>query len=478
MTHFQKYIVLILLVLDLGYSSKQHYHNMLDGDMPGIILPADWYAQVLEDPFAIGILMGDEKYAAPNRFFCHYAMSTYFKNIPLLFQYFTDPINSVYLSCALIKTIFQFFLIGLIAYFIARNKNILQNNFLLVAILVTPFFQTNGYETASGLVLGSPTFFFFYSLPTLCLIFFLIPFAKFITWKKKWQLSFFQKLIFIPLCLILPLSGPLIAPLVLIICPLFILKLFFDFYKKEDTSGLFIKIKNTISCIPKQLIFFTALICICSLYSIYIGSFNIENTSSDIPLLERYTRIPKGISFIYIEQPVFPILFTFLLINYFLLKKYAPYFFKQYKNHLIWSGIFILIFILIMPLGGYRRYRPNILRHDITIPVTIVLLYLFSCSSFWLTQKLPMKLKRLYLPMIFSFLFFLTLSDKPNFENNACQVDAFNKIKNAQAKQLIINNQCDLMNWGKIKYFESSQYSSRLLKHWNIINEVKIFKQE
>lgn len=126
-------VVLILIsigvLVDMGYSFLQHYHNVLDGDMPGIILPAEWYSEVLDDPFAIGVLLDGKEYAAPNRFFCHWSMSKYFKSMPILLQNVVDPINSVYLSCAIIKTGVQFFLIWIIASVASGVKNIFKRDF-------------------------------------------------------------------------------------------------------------------------------------------------------------------------------------------------------------------------------------------------------------------------------------------------------------------------------------------------------------
>ncbi|MGK0365657.1 MAG: hypothetical protein ACI85O_002723 [Saprospiraceae bacterium] len=60
----------ILLVLDFGYAFYQFYQIPIDGDLPLIVVPIEHYQKVLTDPFGLSVLLNDEVYAAPNRFFC------------------------------------------------------------------------------------------------------------------------------------------------------------------------------------------------------------------------------------------------------------------------------------------------------------------------------------------------------------------------------------------------------------------------
>ena len=472
-------LFVVLLILDIAYSFKQHYHNVLDGDMPGIILPAEWYADVLEDPFALSVLKDGEIYAAPNRFFCHWPMSVYFKTMPQFLQNFTTPINSVYLGCALIKIIAQVLLIYLLAYFISGNKKINNQYFLISAILITPFFQTYGYFTATGLIQQSPTFFFFYSLPFILLLFFFLPFYRYLFLREKIKLNAIQKVILILLCISLPLSSPLIAPLALIACPIIIAKEFIYYFQKNKSQTLFKKSFKSLQLLPFPLLFYFTLISLFSLYSIYIGTFNLEDGSSDITLLERYSHIPKGFAFMYISKPFFPIIAATLLINFLIIKKTNREALKKYKTYLKWSVIFLLIYVLILPLGGYRTYRPDVLRHDLMIPATVVFLFLFGWSTLVVLKGLKPKIKlNLYTAFISSILLFFTISDDPGFDKNKCQRETFEKISKSKEDVVEIKERCDLLHWGPIKYPESSQYSSRLLKLWNITDNEKVYVQE
>lgn len=471
-------LIPVLLFLDLGYSFLQHSHNILDGDMPGIILPASWYAEVLDDPFAIGVLLEGKEYAAPNRFFCHWGMSKYFKTVPIVLQNITDPINSVYLSCAIVKTGIQVLLIWIIASLITGTKNIFNKDLLIIALLVTPFFQTHGYIISIGIIESSPTFFFFYTLPFTLLLLFFYPFYGYLFLEKKLEISIAKTLTLLALCFILPLSSPMIPALVLLVCPLIILKIGIDYFIKIKATSLSKKIIATAQNIPVKIYLLFGLICLMSLYSLYIGTFNIENSSSDIPMLERYARLPKGLHRMYTSQLAFYFIAIPILINSVWMKKYDKKRFKTFKTYLKWAGIFTLLYILLIPLGGFRRYRPLMLRHDIMIPVSIILFYLYAWSIYVLLKKLPKKSKYYYAGLIGVVSLFFTYSDEPQFDKNNCQKEAIIEIVNSGEEIIHLKNKCDLLNWGEIKYPESSQYSSRLLKVWRIIDKEKVFVQK
>ena len=100
-------ILLALLLMDTTYSFLQHYHEPLDGDMAGIIMPSEVFQPLMEDPFALNVLFRDQEYKDPNRFFVHWFMSKYYKSIPFLLQYVVDHVTSIYLASAIMKILIQ-----------------------------------------------------------------------------------------------------------------------------------------------------------------------------------------------------------------------------------------------------------------------------------------------------------------------------------------------------------------------------------
>ena len=85
-------------------------------------------------------------------------MSAYFKTMPFVFQKFVSPIDSIYLSCALAKTVIQVSIIFLIALFICGIRKIFKKEILIAAVLITPLFQTCGYQSYMGIIDKSITY--------------------------------------------------------------------------------------------------------------------------------------------------------------------------------------------------------------------------------------------------------------------------------------------------------------------------------
>ncbi len=105
--HFLYILLLLLFLADVVYSFKQHYHAPMDGDMPSHILPDAAIKPVLDHPLGLYAIIHHKAYADPNRFFCHWSLKTYFDHVPFWLQKAVSPIKSLYLSCAIAKTIFQ-----------------------------------------------------------------------------------------------------------------------------------------------------------------------------------------------------------------------------------------------------------------------------------------------------------------------------------------------------------------------------------
>ena len=124
----------LLLLLDVGYSFYQHDQVALDGDLADNVVPAVENKLVLGDPFGYNALINHRHYCGPNRFWAHWSEFKYFRNVPALLQTFFDPIDSIYISCALAKTLIQIMFIWLLTVYICGVKNIFRHEFIISAI--------------------------------------------------------------------------------------------------------------------------------------------------------------------------------------------------------------------------------------------------------------------------------------------------------------------------------------------------------
>jgi len=475
-----KYILLLIILLaDLSYSFYQHYHMPLYGDMADVVMPSPdkGYYQVLHDPFGLNALLKNEFYPNPNRFFAHWTASEYFLNVPLLLQKFTDPIDSIYLSCAIAKTIIQVLIIYLLAVYISNTGNIFKSEFIIAAMLVTPFFQTSGFTRTMGIIDQSVIYTFFYALPLGLLLIFFLPFFKMTYYDKMLRFNLILIILFALMIIYLSLNGPLVPGVVLIACPLSLMSLWLKYYRQmEGTGPSWKRALFAFKEIPGLIIFFFIGFCILSLYSLYIGCNNSLNLGDSIPLLDRYSLLPKGIYNMVTKKIAFPLLFLFITINVTLITNY----FKSGEGRKIinlikWIGVFAIIYILLLPLGGYRNYRENIIRYDTIMPVTLGLIFVFGSTTFYLIKNISKKDKTIYILGIIVLLSIFFNADRLNTKPYECERKALETIARSPEKIVVLDCDCPVMDWRKIKDYQQSARNARLFEFWNITGGKKLY---
>lgn len=469
--------MIVLLLGDLAYSFLQHYHHRLDGDIAPIVLPTAWYEEVLADPFGFRVLLKGEKYAATNRYFSHQSMVLFFRRVPLALQYFTDPVRSIYLACAIFKTLLQVILLWLLAAYCSETTVTGSKNLLLAAVLLTPMFQTYGYNNYFGLIHGSVTYAFFYTLSLTLLLLFFLPFYKTLVLGEEWSEVFSARVRLRCLLLMIFLSfqGPLVPPIVLLICPVMLGYCI----RQIEATPKGTSILATIRQMPKDLTWFFAGFIGLSLYSYYIGMYNLEQSTAGMPLTERYVRLLEGAINLISKKIGFPLFMAFLLLNLGLLWKIrenaqARTILQRFK----YVFAFSVVYTLLLPLGGYREYRPNIMAADTIMPVTISLFYLYGLSSLFLLKYLAPRLKPYYYSALGILLLVFTVADEPNFQHHTCEKEALYTLARSSQDIIALDQDCLIMSWVRINTPAESAPISEMLQYWRVTEERKLFYQE
>jgi hypothetical protein len=467
-------ILLLWVGLDAAYSFWQHLHVALDGDMSAIIVPAEKYAQAMHDPLGLGVL-SDERYCAPNRFFVHGAMSVYFKQVPLWLQAFVSPVNSVYLACALLKTSLQLTLIWLLSVFAIGGKRLWGVKALVAAALVTPFFQAFGYNLQMGIIEKSITYTFFYPLPLAVLLGYFLAFYRNAHGPMKWP----QHLWLLPLTIALPLSGPLVPAVALLVCPLALCFFGWKNYRALPDQSIARRASKAIANLPGALLFYFSLMTFLSLWSLYVGSFNSESEGPAIALLDRYPALLKGLASIFTLKLGFPLLTLGIIANLYLLRKCASH--DQLQQAMTvgkWVAVFIAAYLLLLPLGGYRSYRTLIVRHDTILPVTLCLVFYYAKTSLVLLRN-EWKHRGWYAMGIALLSLAVTAADLPDFQHNACEKAALETIARSSEKVVKLSSDCPVMGWNdKMADPEGSKLNAQLLQIWRVTDEVRLYYSE
>jgi len=436
------------------------------------ILRARDVKKIFNDPFGLSVILHGEFYPNPNRFFSYWMNSNYFQNVPLFLQKFMNPIDSIYFSCALAKISIQVVLVYLMTIYISKSKNVFNKEFLVIACMIFPFFQTNGFNTYMGIIDQAITYNFFYSLPIVFVLLFYLPFFRAYLEGEKLKVGWRSRILLVAMILVVPFSGPLNTGIVLTISTMF----FFNSIKKNKSTFFPKKIMGGIFNIPKPYFYYFLPLCFLSIYSLYIGRFSSINVDSEIPILERFLRLPLGIYFQFTQKLGFPILFFFIGGNVFLLKKYKKDIrAKKILSLFNWLLIFSIIYILVLPFGGYRIYRPNILRYDTILPLTIGFILFFSLSSYYLIQKMSRRNKSKYCYALVFIGVFFTIADEPDVGRNNCEREALQIIADSAQKIVVLKNDCTVMEYRKILTPKDSKLNGKLLYLLGVTKEEKLY---
>ncbi len=472
-------LLLAFLLIDTGYSFIQHLHMPLDGDLAAIVVPASWYQKVLEDPFGLSVLKG-EHYGAPNRFFVHRTMSSYLLNMPLLLQKFAAPVDSIYLACAIFKTLLQLLIIVALAKGINTDKGFRPLDCLVAAALVTPFFQTDGYTLQMGIIEKSVTYSFFYPLPLWVLLVFFLPFFR--AWHRgeKPNLSIAHHLLLACLALALPLSGPLVPAVVLLVCPAVLLAQCGGHFLQNQSLPFARRATKALAQLGSAQGRYFLVASIMSLWSLYVGSFNIENGGTDsLPLLDRYPALFRGCGHIFTQKLGLPLLTLGILVNLFLVSKFATVEVRQKLFQVgKWLAVFVVAYLLLLPLGGYRGYRSLIVRHDTIMPISLGLVFFYGLTTFALLRKITWQYRQMYAWSIVVFSALISSADLPDFQQNACEKAALETIWQSKEKVVKLSNNCPVMSWNPITRQADSDMNAELLKLWGVTDEVRPYYSE
>jgi hypothetical protein len=471
-------LLLLLLLADLAYSFFQHYHAALDGDMAAIILPADRYQQVLKDPLGLNVLLHHSIYSAPNRAFTHWPMSVYFKTAPFIFQYMVSPLKSVYMACGFMKTCTQAALIYVLAVYISGQYRLLNRDLLVAAVLVTPLFQANGFTWKMGIIDPSITYTFFYALGMLYVLLFFLPFFLSEFYGRSVKLTKATTVLLSLLSLVMALGGPLNTAVVILVCALLVAAKWWSEMRRNTTLPLLTRAVIACRQIPRPMVLLFVPAVAFSVYSFYVGKNNLENFWISIPLSERYARLPKGFIDIFTSKGP-GLLLLMVGVNIALLwgRRREPQVQKIWKL-LLFAGVFPLAYILLLPLGGYRPYRPLIIRRDTIMPVMLLLFIFYGVTTMYLLKNIGARHSKMYVGVLTAMLLVFTVADAPNRGNNYCEQEAIKHLAASEGKVILLQEQCTVMAWDKITNYNDSRLNAILLHYWHVTKEDKLYYQK
>lgn len=472
-------LLVLFVVLDLGYTFVQAYQLPLEGDLPSIVLPAPECRQVLTDPFGWAALTRNEVYVAPNRFFAHASMVTYFKSVPFVLQRITTPINSIYGACALFAVLVQALLLYVLGVYISGSYRLRQLNIWVAIVLVLPLFQLSGFNDQMGIIDPAITYTFFYAFPMTLLLLLLLPFYQAAYSGQPLRVTWPGRIALFGLMVVLAFNGAIITGVVAVL--FFGIALHWIIQRWQSGAGLMLSQRlHRLVQVPILPVVMLGLFTVLCLYSLYIGLSEKESTEHVLPIWERYKRLPSGVSWLF-RKPGLPVLIAAAFINVQLIRRLIdPSPERQRVLRIFgWLSLFALIYILLLPLGGYRQYRPLIVRRDSVLPIILGLIFFYGMSSYFLLHKLPVLLRRRYLIWVALFSCFYLVTDTLFLKgNNLCERQGLESLAQSTESIPRISAECTVMSWWMMNKPEYTETNAELLQYWGITKNKKLYYQE
>jgi hypothetical protein len=466
-------LLVAFVLINLGLAFFRNYHLRLDGDIAPIVLPRADYAQVLRDPFGWAALTKQQLYAGPNRFFAHIAMYLYWRNVPLLLQAFMSPIASLYTAQALFNTSVQALLLYVMGWYATGTRRLGNRRLWLAMALMIPFFQTTGYNQQMAIMDNEVTYNFFYALPLLMLLVLLWPLYRAVSQGQPVRLSALQLVAMLLLAVVLAFNGPIITGMVLVL--LLGVGLHTARQRWRWPIGQWLQ---GLPWRPALLWGWFGALCV---YSLYIGHYNSENiTTMSVSVAERYQRVPYGIFYILTNRLGLPLLVLGCLANLWLVRRLLP---ATAENRRLgpmlgWLGLFAIVYALLLPLGGYRPYRPYILHHDCIVPITVGFVIFYGLSAGRLLAQLRGLQLRYYVVAMAAMAAIYLNADRRLYKYG-------DKIREYEALQLLaqpnapavveLPHHCTVVSWDPITDPISSLTNAEMLHYWHVTNGLKMY---
>jgi hypothetical protein len=475
-------LFLIIILFALSKSFNQYCGCSLDGDIAESVLPYPGVQKTFEDPTGVKTIINNDKHWGPNRFFSHYFLHKTFRKLPLLLQNFCGPIDSVYYTSAMAKLIMQILIIFLLTAIILGSFNLLSLKFIAIFLILIPFFPTNGTHISHeiGVIDKSVTYSFFYAMPLIFLLIYYVPIFFELLHNKKIKMNWFLSIFWAVFAIIACFSGPTYPPTILITNFILFSYLFVKNWRDNNRHTLFKRIIQALNVITIRNYLFLVPISLLALYSTFLGTYNIAYSEIQLSLKALFLLLPKGILNSFTT-------FSYITILLLLIANYIIIFYK-YRTDLQSKKIFglykflilfSLIYILLLPFGGYRPYRPLIIRYDTLIPISILSITTIYYTFLYIMKQFSMGtwkhlLKITYSVLFFSILVVFALKNNTKIYNE-CEKLSLHIIANAKEDIVVLENGCAVVGWEPIYNPEESRPYGELLYLWNITDKAKLY---
>jgi hypothetical protein len=393
-----------------------------------------------------------------------------------LLQNLLPPISSLYVASALFTTLTQAGLLFLLAKLVQLACATGRAHLWLIAALLVPFFQTGGgFYEQMGITDRAVTYTFFYAFAMLLLLLLLLPFYRAALWQQGLRLPWLQVLLMLGLMIVVSFNGPVATATVAVL-----LVLVAGYWAGQRLQRLRGRAEADPSWLTGQTLGLLAVLGVLSLYSFYIGRYNIENSHTHT-VWQLYQLLPGGLAHYLLFQPGLPVLLAAVLLNVLLVRRQPASPARQrLLRTLGWVGAFGGLYLLLLPLGGYRSYRPYLLRNDTALPIVLSALFAYGYATYFLLGQLAGRGRGTYILGVLALsAFFLQADGQPDRSPTSdCERWSLDQLARASEPVVEVAGFCPVLTWGLATDPQQSEIVGQMLYYWHVTPTVKTYYQK
>jgi len=195
--------------------------------------------------------------------------------------------------------------------------------------------------------------------------------------------------------------------------------------------------------------------------------------------MQRYLQMPRGIYSMYFNKAMALVSLLVLANITILIRNKKDPAAQRILRLFPWIILFSIVYTLLLPLGGYRSYRPYIVRRDTMEPVLIAVFIFYGISTLYILKHITTpNYKKLYTGSLAILLLYFVVSNNNNKFDNSCERSSLQQLAASKEKIVHLNADCDVFYWGKVTDYQDSKTVTGLLLRYKIINEEKYFYQK
>lgn len=368
------------ILADLGRTGLWFFRTQFDPDLSRVAGPTQSYAHVLHDPFGVDGLHTGLRYPGAGRAMVHLTTKAWADHVlGWMHLAVSDPVRSLYLALALTAVLVHLGFLVVGRGYLRAYQPMSTTSTIFSAFGLSLFVQLASQRFYLGIIDHSMSYTFAYAIPLLTLAAFFLPVYRSLL-HGDYVPSPLASVALVPLALYLAFSGPLVQPVVALIGVLLV--------------GAQAVCRNRL-LVHRRLVPGLAALAILSAWGMYISQFNSESATS-VTIATRYTLLRHGL-FQVLVRPASPwplLVAAFAFLYRFVSRSSQDRARLRLRKHLLVGVGFSAAWLALLPLGGYRNYRPFILSSVTLLPVTLIAVYLFVLLLRLALREAPSDIKR------------------------------------------------------------------------------------